>query len=94
MRSEKLAVEMGSREIRSAEDQVLGTSTPTDTAKRIKLGMYFIESDDRRRALGGGYTVGSTPVNIHKKPMSEADLSKTGGWISAFFIFGRVILFH
>lgn len=85
---------MGSREIRSPGDQVLGTSTPTqgmssDTPKRKKLGIYFIESDDRRKALGGGYTVGSTPVNIHKKPMSDADLSKTGGWVAAFFIFGN-----
>lgn len=47
------------------------------------------ESDDRRTPLGEGYTVGSIPVNIRGKPMSDADLSKTGGWIAAFFIFGR-----
>lgn len=57
--------------------------------QRKKLGIYFIESDDRRGAIGGGYTVGSTPVNIHRKPMSDSDLSKTGGWVAAFFIFGN-----
>lgn len=88
---------MGSREIRSPED---GISTPaqdiersgtaiSDMSRRKKLGIYFIESDDRRTALGGGYTVGSTPVNIHRKPLSDADLSRTGGWVAAFFIFGR-----
>ncbi|XP_057530616.1 protein NRT1/ PTR FAMILY 6.1 [Amaranthus tricolor] len=88
---------MGSREIRSPED---GLSTPaqdmersgtaiSDMSRRKKLGIYFIESDDRRTALGGGYTVGSTPVNIHRKPLSDADLSRTGGWVAAFFIFGN-----
>ncbi|XAR48255.1 hypothetical protein NMG60_11031012 [Bertholletia excelsa] len=63
-----------------------GSSEPSYRGK--KLGIYFIESDDRRTALGGGYTVGgTTPVNIHGKPI--ADLSKTGGWIAAFFIFGN-----
>ncbi|KMT07332.1 hypothetical protein BVRB_6g149600 [Beta vulgaris subsp. vulgaris] len=90
---------MGSREIRSPVDHNLETSTPkqgmdwsrtnSDTSKRKKLGNYFMESDDRRTALGGGYTVGSTPVNIHRKPMSHTDLSKTGGWGAAFFIFGN-----
>ena len=37
-------------------------------------------------AFGRGYTAGSTPVDIHGK--SIVDLSKTGGWIAAFFIFG------
>ncbi|KAE9454820.1 hypothetical protein C3L33_13288, partial [Rhododendron williamsianum] len=55
--------------------------------KRKKLGLYFMESDDRRTALGGGYTGGTTPVNLHGKPI--VDLSKTGGWIAAFFIFGN-----
>ncbi|XP_021722981.1 protein NRT1/ PTR FAMILY 6.1-like [Chenopodium quinoa] len=81
---------MGSKEIRSPEDQVIGTPTSLQNfSKRKKLGTYFIESDDRRGALGGGYTVGSTPVNIRRKPMSEADISKTGGWVAAFFIFGN-----
>lgn len=93
---------MGSREIRSPVDHDLETSTPkqgmdwsrtnSDTSKRKKLGNYFMESDDRRRALGGDYTVGSTPVNIHRKPMSHTDLSKTGGWGAAFFIFGKFSL--
>lgn len=88
---------MASREIKSPEDvdQVLGTPATIlggnglDTSRRKKLGIYFIDSDDRRRAIGGGYTVGSTPVNIHRKPISDCDLSKTGGWIAAFFIFGN-----
>ncbi|XP_065851854.1 protein NRT1/ PTR FAMILY 6.1 isoform X2 [Euphorbia lathyris] len=54
-----------------------------------KLGIYFIESDHRRMAFGRGYTGGTTPVNIHGKPI--ADLSKTGGWIAALFIFGNEI---
>jgi len=40
-------------------------------------------------AFGRGYTAGSTPVDIHGK--SIVDLSKTGGWIAAFFIFGTSI---
>ncbi|KAL0004739.1 hypothetical protein SO802_012300 [Lithocarpus litseifolius] len=81
---------MGTREIQSPEN---GVETPTvldgnsDSIHRKKLGIYFIESDDRRTAFGRGYTGGTTPVNIHGKPI--ADLSKTGGWIAAFFIFGN-----
>lgn len=41
-------------------------------------------------AFGRGYTAGSTPVDIHGK--SIVDLSKTGGWIAAFFIFGIYII--
>lgn len=71
------------------------TTTTTTTAlggnseslQRKKLGIYFIESDDRRTAFGRGYTGGTTPVNIRGKPIS--DLSRTGGWIAAFFIFGN-----
>ncbi|KAE8672998.1 Protein NRT1/ PTR FAMILY 6.1 [Hibiscus syriacus] len=48
---------------------------------------FFIESENRRTAFGRGYIGGTTPVNIHGKPI--ADLSKTGGWIAAFFIFGN-----
>jgi hypothetical protein len=54
---------------------------------RKQLSVFFIESDNRRLALGRGYTGGTTPVNIHGKPI--ANLSKTGGWIAAFFIFGN-----
>ncbi|CAL8993505.1 unnamed protein product [Prunus brigantina] len=81
---------MGTREIKSPEG---GLVTPAsldgnpDSNHRKKLGLYFIESDDRRTAFGRGYTGGTTPVNIHGKPI--ADLSKTGGWIAAFFIFGN-----
>lgn len=81
---------MGTREIKTPED-VPETSTSlggnSDSFRRKKLGIYFIESDDRR-AISGGYTTGgTTPVNIRGKPISE--LSKTGGWIAAFFIFGN-----
>lgn len=82
---------MSGKEIRSPEVPQ-GTPTPSrmgTPANRKKLGMYFIESDDRRTALGGGYTGGATPVNIRGKPIS--DLSKTGGWIAAFFIFGTPV---
>lgn len=65
----------------------------TESHRRKRLGMYFLESDDRRTALGGGYTTGgATPVNIRGKPLSELSMSKTGGWIAAFFIFGTLIL--
>lgn len=60
--------------------------TPITSMNRKKLAIYFIESEDRRMAFGRGYTAGSTPVDIHGK--SIVDLSKTGGWIAAFFIFG------
>lgn len=55
--------------------------------RRKKLEVFFIESDDRRTAFGRGYTGGTTPVNIHGKPIP--DLSRTGGWIAALFIFGK-----
>ncbi|KAE9595151.1 hypothetical protein Lal_00009328 [Lupinus albus] len=61
--------------------------TPESMMKRKKLGIYFIESEDRRMAFGRGYKAGSTPVNIHGN--SILDLSKTGGWLAAFFIFGN-----
>ncbi|CAL5190976.1 unnamed protein product [Lathyrus oleraceus] len=76
---------MDSCEIKSPQAPQQGTPTPC--MNRKKLGIYFIESEDRRMALGRGYTRGSTPVNIHGK--SIVDLSKTGGWIAAFFIFGN-----
>ncbi|KAK6930731.1 Proton-dependent oligopeptide transporter family [Dillenia turbinata] len=92
---------MGTGEIKSFEESV-ETPPPTsfggtanscamssDSFPRKKLEIYFVESDDRRRAFGGVYTTtrGTTPVNIHGKPIT--DLSKTGGWIAAFFIFGN-----
>ncbi|OMO59816.1 Proton-dependent oligopeptide transporter family [Corchorus olitorius] len=82
---------MGSREIKSPEDlhQTPGSldGVSAESVHRKKLGLFFIESDNRRTPLGRGYTGGTTPVNIHGKPI--ANLSKTGGWIAAFFIFGN-----
>lgn len=86
---------MGTREIKSPEGvvEMAGSSSTTglngnsDSLQRKKLGICFIESDDRRTAFGRGYTGGTTPVNIRGKPIS--DLSRTGGWIAAFFIFGK-----
>ncbi|MED6125136.1 hypothetical protein PIB30_065866 [Stylosanthes scabra] len=77
---------MDSSEIKSPEEVRLGTPIATS---RKKLGIHFIESEDRRLAFGRGYTItaGSTPVDIHGK--SILDLSKTGGWIAALFIFGN-----
>ncbi|KAK3021117.1 hypothetical protein RJ639_045501 [Escallonia herrerae] len=81
---------MGTREIKSPEvrpETHARVDESSDSFRRKKLGIYFLESDDRRTALSGGYTAGTTPVNIHGKPI--ADLSKTGGWVAAFFIFGN-----
>jgi len=67
--------------------------------QRKKLGAHFLESDERRFSggartpLGGGYeppppsAAGTTPVNLRGEPI--ADLSRTGGWVAAFFIFGN-----
>jgi hypothetical protein len=77
---------MDTCEIKSPEVPQQGT--PCTSMSRKKLGIYFIESEDRRMALGRGYTRGSTPVNIHGKSIAVDHLSKTGGWIAAFFIFG------
>lgn len=80
------------KEIKSPE--VLPSSL--SSLHRKKLGAHFMESDERRfsggrRALGGGYdppsAVGTTPVNIRGEPIE--DLSRTGGWVAAFFIFGN-----
>ncbi|XP_056164595.1 protein NRT1/ PTR FAMILY 6.1 [Syzygium oleosum] len=87
---------MGTREIKSPEclpesqasaQASASVNANSESFRRKKLGNFFIESDDRRTAFGRGYTGGTTPVNIHGKPI--ADLSKTGGWIAAFFIFGN-----
>ena len=82
---------MASREIKSPEplpDPVTPVSVEAPQ-QRKRLGLYFLESDDRRTALGGGYTGGATPVSIRGKPLSELSVSKTGGWLAAFFIFGN-----
>jgi len=77
---------MESSEIKSPPEGSLEGTPATSMNNRKKLAIYFIESEDRRMAFGRGYTAGSTPVDIHGK--SIVDLSKTGGWIAAFFIFG------
>jgi hypothetical protein len=38
------------------------------------------------------FSIGFSPVDIHGRPL--LDLSNTGGWQAAFFIFGRVPLKH
>ncbi|KAG6425557.1 hypothetical protein SASPL_115998 [Salvia splendens] len=75
---------MAAREIKSPS--VAPVEAPH---RRKRLGMYFLESDDRRTALGGGYTSGATPVHILGKPLTEASVLRTGGWLAAFFIFGN-----
>lgn len=79
---------MGMKEVESPE-VVDGNNNPDSLFARKKLGVYFMESDDcRRTPFGSGYTAGgTTPVNIHHKPITH--LSKTGGWLAAFFIFGN-----
>ncbi|GLU06311.1 hypothetical protein SLE2022_233540 [Rubroshorea leprosula] len=86
--------EMNTREIKSPEGISETPSVPdgnsvSNAVHRKKLGVYFIESDNRRMAFGRGYTGGTTPVNLKGKPIADTDLSKTGGWIAAFFIFGN-----
>ncbi|KAG9447238.1 hypothetical protein H6P81_013366 [Aristolochia fimbriata] len=71
----------------SRQDRVENSDPLSTTTRRKKLGIYFAESDERRTSIGGGYVGGTTPVNIRGKPIT--DLSKTGGWIAAFFIFGN-----
>lgn len=80
---------MGTSEIKSPEVTLGGGSS---SIERKKLQVYFIESDNRRMALGRGYTGGTTPVNLQGKPIPVLHLSKTGGWIAAFFIFGKAKL--
>lgn len=78
------------KEIRSPESSPAPGEGMVELARRKKLGIYFAESDERRfpAAIGGDYVAGgTTPVNIRGKPIE--DLSKTGGWIAAFFIFGN-----
>ncbi|VFQ60857.1 unnamed protein product [Cuscuta campestris] len=73
----------GMRGIEIKSPECGGGGTP---ASRKKLGVYFVESDDRR-ADAAAPVGGATPVNIHGKPIP--DLSKTGGWVAALFIFGN-----
>ncbi|KAL5979697.1 hypothetical protein ACLOJK_019608 [Asimina triloba] len=81
---------MESKEIKSPGDLLENSARSdlnSDLVSHKKLGIYFAESDDRRTAISGGYVGGTTPVNIHGKPITN--LSQTGGWIAAFFIFGN-----
>ncbi|XP_021900230.1 protein NRT1/ PTR FAMILY 6.1 [Carica papaya] len=78
-----------SREIRSMDETSPASLDGDDSFQRKKLSVFFIESDNRRMAFGRGYTGGTTPVNIHGKPIT--DLSRTGGWLAAAFIFGNEI---
>ncbi|KAJ3708840.1 hypothetical protein LUZ61_012545 [Rhynchospora tenuis] len=77
-----------SREIQSTEPVV--SEAISDVSHRKKLSIHFAESDERRFpwAIGGQYVAGgTTPVTVRGKPIE--DLSKTGGWVAAFFIFGN-----
>ncbi|KAF3784189.1 NRT1-PTR FAMILY 6-1 protein [Nymphaea thermarum] len=76
----------GSSSPSSKPAPALPATTPeTEEERRKKLERYFKESD--QRSFGGGSVGGTTPVDVHGRPI--ADLSKTGGWIAAFFIFGN-----
>lgn len=81
---------MGSNEIKSPSSLPEKSPAAVGTTGRRKLASYFMASEERRtpgEIIGGDYVVGTTPVNIRGKPIE--DLSKTGGWIAAFFIFGN-----
>ncbi|CAI9278124.1 unnamed protein product [Lactuca saligna] len=57
----------------------------SEKSSRLK---FYLKRLRWRSPFAGGYTtLGTTPVNIHGKPIT--DLSKTGGWLAAFFIFGN-----
>lgn len=84
---------MGSSEIRSPVS--LPEKSPAAAVGRRKLASYFMASEERRtpaEIIGGDYVVGTTPVNIKGKPIE--DLSKTGGWLAAFFIFGNDLFYE
>ncbi|KAK3163637.1 hypothetical protein QOZ80_1AG0006230 [Eleusine coracana subsp. coracana] len=92
MEAEAPAPPASGKEIKSPE--LLPTSL--SSLHRKKLCAHFMDSDERRFSTtlaGGGYDppssslAGTTPVNIRGEPI--ADLSKTGGWIAALFIFGN-----
>ncbi|KAH0449386.1 hypothetical protein IEQ34_020078 [Dendrobium chrysotoxum] len=86
---------MASKEIRSPDSlpershAAVVEDGSVQAARRKKLGLHFLESDERRfpAAISGGYVGGTTPVTLRGKPIE--DLSKTGGWVAAFFIFGN-----
>lgn len=73
-------------------DCIEASSSSIYRSSRKNLGLYFMESDEGKRTpFAGGYIAGgggTTPVNIHRKPISQQRLSKTGGWTAALFIFG------
>lgn len=83
---------MGSKEILSLECTSAGS--PADervesVVGRNNLQFHFAQSDERRPGGINRYSVanGTAPVNLWGKPIDN--LSKTGGWIAAFFIFGN-----
>lgn len=92
----------GSEEISSPAAQQSAPATPAEAVgeggssgllagKRPKLAARFLESDEMWGRLGAGGlqpgAAGTTPVNIRGKPIQN--LSRTGGWTAAFFIFGN-----
>lgn len=81
-----------SKEILSPECPPVGSMAicagEATATRRQNLQFHFAQSDERQfKGIGGDYVAGgATPVNIWGKPID--DLSKTGGWVAAFFIFG------
>ncbi|KAF3319860.1 protein NRT1/ PTR FAMILY 6.1 isoform X3 [Carex littledalei] len=79
---------MEPREIQSPEPVV--SEAISHISHRKKLSIHFADSDERQFpwAIGGEYVAGgTTPVTIRGKPIEN--LSQTGGWVAAFFIFGN-----
>lgn len=86
---------MGSKEILSLECASAGSpadETVESVEGRNNLQFHFAQSDERRPGGINRDSVanGTTPVNLWGKPIDN--LSKTGGWIAAFFIFGTRFL--
>ncbi|KAL5227668.1 hypothetical protein ABZP36_015933 [Zizania latifolia] len=59
------------------------SKSPPPAVNRKKLASHFVDNDHRYSASG------TTPVDIRGDAMSEAKLSRTGGWLAALFIFGN-----
>lgn len=79
--------------VNTRSGSIEASSSSIYKSSRKNLGLYFMESDEGKRTpFAGGYTPevggGTTPVNIHHKPISQQRLTKTGGWTAALFIFG------
>lgn len=93
-----------SRDIKSVSETVpMATSFEFDlegnsskqSLQTKNLGFHLVESGDGRQSNGYNHAGSGTTrmVNLHGKPMSS-DLSKTGGWFAAFFIFGKFPQFN